>query len=48
MDTVDVYKNNKNDSHSNFHVCIRMRPSKSPSFDNEGHVDGHKYIRTGL
>lgn len=32
---------------SNFHVCVRVRASSNASYDNQGHVDGNRYIRTG-
>ncbi|KAL4454190.1 hypothetical protein ABPG74_012147 [Tetrahymena malaccensis] len=37
----------KGGENSNFHVCVRVRPTSSPSFDNQGHVEGIKYVRTG-
>lgn len=34
-------------SSGNFHVCVRIRPTNSPNFENQPYVENQKYIRSG-
>jgi len=40
-------KNIPKDNDSNFHVCVRIRPTSNPSFYSGGHQEAMKYIRGG-
>ncbi|EGR28248.1 kinesin motor domain protein, partial [Ichthyophthirius multifiliis] len=32
---------------SNFHVCVRIKPTNNLCYENQGHIEGQKYIRAG-